>query len=272
VTTPPNPQQLLRRPKKPAERQTNPAAIVAGALGVLVIVGAVIGFVVFGHGKSAAYDAGQPVAQAAGLEVAQSYAPSFGSTAVKHAGRKSATPLKPVQGSSPTPLPSPTATSTPGATPTPQDTSAAAQAEAAKAKHQAALHLAAVRRLLAAQANANANPSASLLAGTTSPALQSSAASQPVATAPPTPEPAAATPDAEPTPVYAPRIVVDARFIDRVAPVYESHLNDWRIFDFVELARGVRRDGFEQLRGCTGRHRDDDVLRPYFFLPFAADI
>jgi periplasmic protein TonB len=220
VTTPPNPQQLLRRPKKPAARQTNAAAILGGALGVLVIVVAVVGFFVFGHGKSAALDAGPPVAQAAGQQAEQSYAPSYGSTAVKRSGRKSVTPVKPVLGSSPTPLPSPTATPTTGATPTPQNTSAAAQAAAAKAKHQAALHLAAIRRLEAAQANANANQSTSLLAGTTSPALQSSVASQPVATEVPTAQPAAATPDAEPTPVYAPRVVVDARFVDRVAPVY----------------------------------------------------
>ncbi len=220
MTTPANPQQLLRRPKKPAARETNPAAIVAGSLGILIVVGAVVGFVLFGHGKSAANDAGQPAMQAAGLPVAQSYAPSFGPTAVKHPSHKPAPPVKPVEGASPTPLPSPTATPTPGATPTPQGTSAAAQADISKTKHQAALHLAAVRRLQAAQANANGNSSTSLLAGTTSPVFQNSTVSQPAATAPPTPEPAAATPDAQPTPVYAPRVVVDARFVDRVAPAY----------------------------------------------------
>jgi len=219
VTTPPNPQHLLRRPKKPVARQSNPTAIVAGAVGVLAVVGAIVGFIVFGHGKSAANSTGQSTIPAAGLQVAQTTLPPFGSTAVKHPSRK---PAKPADGSSPTPLPSPspTATSTPDATPTPQSTTPATQADIAKAKHQTALRLAAARRLQAAQSNANRVASTSLLAGTTTPALQDSTVSQPAATAAPTPAPAIATPDAEPTPVYAPRVVVDARFVDRVAPVY----------------------------------------------------
>jgi len=217
VTTPPNPQQLLRRPKKPVAKNSNTAAIVAGSVGAIVVVGAIVGFVVFGHGKSAANDAAQPTTQVAALPVAQSYAPAFGSTVVKHASRKPVPSVKPADASSPTPLPSPTDTATPAATPTP-DTHAAAQADAAKTKHLAALHQAAVRRLQAAQANANSSGSSSLLGPTTP--TQGSTLSQPVPTAVPTPEPATPTPDAEPTPVYAPRVVVDARFVDRVAPVY----------------------------------------------------
>lgn len=191
-------------------------ALVAGAVGLLIIVGAIVGFILFGHAKSAANSPAQSTTQAASLQVAPTYAPFIGPNNAKRPGRKPATTLKSADGSSPSPLPSPTATSTPAATPAPQSTTTVTQTDIAKAKHQAALHLAAVRRLQAAQANANNGSSTALLAGSTT-SLQNT---QPAATAAPTPEPATATPDAQPTPVYAPRVVVDARFVDRVAPVY----------------------------------------------------
>jgi TonB family protein len=216
VTTPPNPQQLLRRPKKPAGKSANAGVIVASAVGGLLVVSAIVGYVVFGHGKSAASTATQVAAttQVAAVPAVQNYAPSFGSVS-KHAGAKPLAP-KPAPGSSPTPVP----TATPNATPTPQATTqATTAAEIAKAKHQAALHLAALRREQAAQNAAGSGLSTASLSGASNSTF-AQPTSQPVPTQSPTPTPATATPDAQPTPVYAPRVVVDARFVDRVSPAY----------------------------------------------------
>ena len=222
MTTQPNPEHLLRRPKKPAARKANTVAIAAGVVVSILVVGAGIGFVVVSHGKSAANSAAVPVAQFNAQPIVQTLSQTVGSGLPKHAGHKPPASVKPSAAQSPSPGPSPQATPTPDATPTPSDAhaAAAAQADAAKAKHLAALHAAALRRLQAAQAHANAanTSGSSLLAGSTSPSQNTEPLPLPTAT--PTAEPAVATPDAEPTPVYAPRVVVDARFVDRVAPVY----------------------------------------------------
>jgi TonB family protein len=185
--------------------------------GALVIIGAISAFIIFGHPKSAA----SPAAQSAGMQLASTTTFGqdllHGSTGAKHRSSKKPAP-KASPGATPTAAPSPT----PGATPTPVVPTGVSPAEIAKARHQAALHLAALRRQQAVAQAAAAN---GLTNSTTNGGASNLLASQPVdqpspaiATSAPTPEPA--TPDANPTPIYAPRVVVDARFIDRVAPAY----------------------------------------------------
>ena len=217
MTTSPNPEHLLRRPKKPVAKGASTTVLAAGAVGVFVVVGAIVGFVVFGHGKSAASSSNPSLAvQAASVPVTQSFLPVLGSAA-KHPAHKPQNTAKPVPGTSPTPAP----TATPSATPSPAQTHDATAVEIAKAKHQAALHLAALRRAQSAtQGSANASLTSTNFGGASDTSATQTAAPALVAVATPTPAPATATPDAQPTPVYAPRVVVDARFSDRVSPAY----------------------------------------------------
>lgn len=212
VTTPPNPEQLLRRPKKPVANTPNTGMLAAGAVGALLVVGAIVAFVVFGHGKSAAGSAAQ-TAQITAVPVSQGSLPVFAPAPVIRSGHKPAAPAKPTPGISPTPAP----TATPNAAPTPGQPHPATAAQAAKLRHEAALHAAALRREQAAALNGGSS-AVSLGNSSVSPAGQTIAQTQPAAI--PTPAPASPTPDAQPTPVYAPLVVVDARFIDRVSPSY----------------------------------------------------
>lgn len=219
MTTPPNPQQLLRRPKKPVAHNSHTGLIAAVAGGALLIVGSIIGFVVFAHGKSAASSTPQvTTAQVASMPAEQSFAGQNLQPRGKHGTGRPVPVVKPSPGASPTAAP----TATPDASPTPADTHPKTAAEIAKAKHQAALRLAALRKQ---QTGGQSTDSTGLLGQTVANTNTSTRSTvtqtpQPIATEAATPAPAVATPDAAPTPVYAPRVVVDARFVDRVSPAY----------------------------------------------------
>jgi periplasmic protein TonB len=221
VATSPNPEHLLRRPKKPQPQQTsNTVKFVFAVSSAVVVAAGIAAFILFGHGRSAAN--GSPVvAQIAAAPADANFGPSLAIVHPKHPFGKLPGAQKPVIGVSPSPLP----TATPAATPTPDSSNHPKNAaEIAKAKHEAALRLAALKRQqVASQSDGNANLiSASPDAGsaTASVVQQAPPTVQPISTQPPTIAPAAATPDAQPTPVYAPQIVVDARFVDRVSPLY----------------------------------------------------
>jgi protein TonB len=190
--------------------------IAAGTGGAILVV-AIGAFFVFGHGKSAASGSDA----AATVQAAVSAAPSFTSEPITANGK----PDKPATGAKPSSSASPAAapTATPNATPTPLQTqppTAATAAETAKAKRQAA-HLTALRRQQAAAlAGTSGAPSLSLGRDFKPSSSVTNTSSVPVPTQAPTEAAAVATPDAGPTPVYAPRVIVDARFVDRVAPVY----------------------------------------------------
>jgi periplasmic protein TonB len=211
VSTPANPQHLLRRPKKPQPKHFDLRIVAVGAVIAVVAGGAIAGFAAFGHGKTAAAPpAPAPTGQAASLSLAQSYAPPIAVASVKHKAHKPAAPSA---------SPSPNATDTPQPTPAPEATAASTHVSqsdsTAHAKHEAALKLAAARRAaLTVATSSTVVPTQS----STIPAETSAPAPVPAATT--APQPVAATPDAEPTPVYAPTIVVDARFVERVTPVY----------------------------------------------------
>lgn len=218
MSTDPNPQHLLRRPKK-AQTKTGGPVIIAASIGAVVLIGGTIGaFALFGHSKTAA--AGMPAtstAQLASAPVSAVVEPAALPGVVMHRGARKAHPAssKPDGTPSPTPSPDVTATPAPAASATTDHTSAAsAAANATKAKHEAAVRLAALRRQQAVTGGANEGPSAQ----TTTAVASTNAV--PVATPAQTqaPAPATAAPDA--TPLYEPRVVVDARFISRVAPAY----------------------------------------------------
>ncbi len=218
MSTDPNPQHLLRRPKK-AQTKTGGPVIIAASIGAVVLIGGTIGaFALFGHSKTAA--AGMPAtstAQLASAPVSAVVEPAALPGAVMHRGAHKAhtASSKPDGTPSPTPSPDVTATPAPAASATTDHTSAAAlaAANATKAKHEAAVRLAALRRQQAVAGGANEGTPAQ-----TTTAVASNAV--PVATPAQTqaPAPATAAPDA--TPLYEPRVVVDARFISRVAPTY----------------------------------------------------
>jgi TonB family protein len=220
VATSPNPEHLLRRPKKPqAQQASNTVKFVFAVSAAVVVAAGIAGFILFGHGRSAAN--GSPViAQIAAAPAPANFGPSLAIVHPKHLGGKLPGSLKPVIAASPSPLPS----ATPGATPTPDSNHQKTTAEIAKAKHEAALRLAALKRQqVASQSGGSANLiSASPDPGsaTASVVQQAPATIEPISTQPPTIAPAAPTPDAQPTPVYAPQMVVDARFVDRVSPLY----------------------------------------------------
>lgn len=215
MSTPANPQHLLRRPKKPQPKNFDWRIIAIAGVVIVVAGGAIAGFAAFGHGKSASPPlASAPTTQTATLSLAQNYAPAIvAPSPTKHKTHKPST--------APAASPSPNATQTPEPTPTPVSatTPNAAQsqnASSATAKHDAAAARLAARRaaLLLATSGVNSQPQSSVATTTNS----SVPAPAPVNTQPPVQ--AIATPDAGPTPIYAPTIVVDARFVDRVEPVY----------------------------------------------------
>jgi protein TonB len=217
VTTPPNPEHLLRRPKKqqPKQSSTGKIAIAAGA--AILVAAGVVGYIATNHGKSAAGNAALSVAQAA-APIEQTDVPVYAPPPLKHAATKQFALPKPRPGAAATPAPAPT----PNPTVTPVDTRGKTATEIAKAKHAAALRLAALRRAQAVTRPATGTSALSNAAETVAsvPSQPANAVSQPVPTQAATATPAVATPDAEATPVYAPRVVVDARFLERVAPVY----------------------------------------------------
>jgi len=216
VSTPANPQHLLRRPKKPQHKTFSWRIPAIAAIVFVVTGGGIAGFTAYGHGKrDAAPPAPAPTSQPASLSLAQNYAPPIAAPALtNHKSHKPST----TSGASP----APNATQTPGPTPTPLSTSTPSTAQtqtvpSATAKHEAALaRLAAARRAAQVLTTSGINSQPQTSVATTR--NVSAPAPVPVSTQPPVQ--ATATPDAGPTPVYAPTIVVDARFADRVEPVY----------------------------------------------------
>jgi len=216
VSTPANPQHLLRRPKKPQHKTFSWRIPAIAAIAVVVTGGGIAGFTAYGHGKHAeSPPAPAPTSQPASLSLAQNYAPSIVAPALtNHKTHKPST----TSGASP----APNATQTPGPTPTPvsistPNTAQTQTAPSAAAKHQAALaRLAAARRAAQSLASSGFSSQPQTSVGTAQ--NVSTPVPVPVSTQPPVQ--ATATPDAGPTPVYAPTIVVDARFADRVEPVY----------------------------------------------------
>ena len=220
MTNDPNPQHLLRRPKK---RQPLNLGVIAAVIGSIAVVGAIVGFIVVGHGRTAANASTTATAQPVPAAVSQTAAvPTYVAPAKGVHHKTSST--SPQITASPTPAP----TTTPGAhaTPTASTTQAPdspsiarrapSNAEAsARARHLAALAASHRQHLLALSKQSATLNDASLASSSGNP-LQTPTPGQPVAAAAP------ATPDAEPTPVYAPTVVVDARFADRVAPVYPN--------------------------------------------------
>ena len=214
MSTPANPQHLLRRPKKPQQKTFGWRIPAIAAIVVVITGGGIAGFTAYGHSKHAAEpSAPAPTSQPASLSLAQNYAPPIVAPApTKHKSHNPST----TSGASP----SPNATQTPAPTPTPQATSTPSDVHAQTASSTAAKHAAALARLAAAHRAAqllassgvSSQPQSSLTT------TQNTAAPVPASTQPPVQ--ATATPDAGPTPVYAPTIVVDARFADRVEPVY----------------------------------------------------
>jgi TonB family protein len=217
VSTPANPQHLLRRPKKPQPKTFSWRIPIIAGIVVVITGGGIAGFTAFGHGKTSfPPPAPAPTTQPASLALSQNYAPPVvAPVSAKHKTHKPSI--------TPDASPSPSATQTPGATPTPVAASTPTLAHTQVASSATAKHLANAARLAAAHraALALAPPSVSsqpqsTVASTTQ--NNSNPAPVPVSTQPPTQS--NATPDAEPTPVYAPTIVVDARFVERVEPVY----------------------------------------------------
>lgn len=215
MSTPANPQHLLRRPKKPQQKSFSWRIPIIALIVVVIAGGGIAGFTALGHGKSGAPpSATEPTVQPASVSLVQNYAPPIVAPALsKHVSHKPSTTTAA--------SPSPNATQTPEPTPTPLSISTPTiariqTASSATAKHDAALaRLAAARRaaLLLATSGVNSQPQSSV-------ATTQNAAPAPVPVSTQPPVQATATPDAGPTPVYAPTIVVDARFADRVEPVY----------------------------------------------------
>lgn len=215
MTNDPNPQHLLRRPKK---RQPLNLGVIAAVIGSIAVAGAIVGFIVVGHGRTAANASTTATAQLVPAAVARTDAqPAYAAPAKGVHHKSGSTNLQVAAAPSPAPTTTPGARATPTALTT-QAPAHTANAEAsARAKHLAAL--AASRRQHAlALSKQSATLNYASLASSSGNSLQTPTPTQPAATA----APAASTPDAEPTPVYAPTVVVDARFADRVAPVYPS--------------------------------------------------
>lgn len=214
MSTPANPQHLLRRPKKPQQKTFSWRIPAIAAIVVVVTGGGIAGFTAYGRGHAAAPAPPVPTSQPASLSLAQNYAPPIVAPTLTHKAHKPST--------TPNPSPSPNATQAPQPAPTPLSVSSPSiariqTASSATAKHEAAAaRLAAAR--LAAQLLASSRIGSQSQSSVATTQNESTPVPVPVSTQPPAQT--TATPDAAPTPVYAPTIVVDARFADRVEPVY----------------------------------------------------
>jgi TonB family protein len=197
-----NTQQTLRRTLKPRS---------GGAPGFpIVIVASIVGVLLIGGGIGYAVETGQkhqsqPPAQTGLNAVVPPLATFTTVMAVTHPSSTSKKPGK--HHATPSSQASPAISPTPGTTPsaTPAVTIVAGKVVAMKhAVHhvkQSALTTLAF------------DPAAATQASTPDP-IPTQAPAQPAATSPP----AAATP--QPTPIYQPAVVVDARFISQVQPIY----------------------------------------------------
>jgi TonB family protein len=198
-----NPQQPLRRTLKPRDGggPGAPLALLATIAGVIIVGGGIAYAVTVNHHGSAA-----PAPQATTIAY-QPMTPTLSDvTGVTHPVK----PKKPAKHGA-TPL----ATATPGATPTPAPTSTPAattsQLAAKIAAKHAAHHVKPVSTsTLAFDPNAATQSSSITPVSNTVPATL-----PPVTSAAPTP-----TPTPEATPIYEPAVVVEARFISQIQPIY----------------------------------------------------
>ena len=215
MSTDPNPQQLLRRPKKAQPKAGGTGIVLAAIGGAVVVAGGIAAFAMFGHAKSAASPHVTAQLPAAASPVLASDVEPVSHAAVAHrSARHAANGVKPQPADSPTPDSSPT----PEATPTASDEKSAQDASAsdAKAKHEAAARVAALRRLQALQSGGSTGvPSASNGGRATQNVATTLPSAAPVQTQAPVPA-ASTTDDA----LYEPSVVVDARFVNRVSPAY----------------------------------------------------
>ena len=197
-----NPQQPLRRTLKPRDG--------GGPRGLLTLLGAIAGVIVVGGGIAYAVTAGHraaptnPVALSSPSVFHPMTAAFADVTAVTHAG-KSKKPAK--HGATPAPTATPGSTPTPGATPTTAPTTSPAALKLA-AKHAAKHAKPSSLSAIAFDPNAAAQSTTSSYVATAPPA-----APQPTVAATPAPTPAA-------TPIYEPAVVVEARFISQIQPIY----------------------------------------------------
>ena len=197
-----NSQQSLRRTLKPrvSAAPGRPLVIVAVIVGV-VLVGGGIGYAVENGQKHES----QPQAPVGLAAIVPPLATFTSVSTVTHAApskkshKHSATPA---------PLTSPAASPTPGAGPSPSAAPAAANAKTTATKH---VPHHAKRAALTALAF---DPGAATQAAQPDP-IPTQAPVQTAATAPPAAE---ATP--QPTPIYEPAVVVEARFVSQVQPIY----------------------------------------------------
>ena len=197
-----NTPQTLRRTLKPRS---------GGAPGFpIVIVGSIVGVLVIGGGIGYAVETGQkhgaPATTQVGLDAVVPPLSTFTSvTPVTHILVTSKKPGK--HHATPSSQASPAASPTPGASPSASPAATTAAAKIATAKH--VTHH--VRQ--SALATLAFDPAAATQSATPDP-VPTQAPDQTAATAPP----AAATP--QPTPIYEPAVVVDARFVSQVQPIY----------------------------------------------------
>jgi protein TonB len=197
-----NSQHILRRTLKPRS---------GGAPGFpIVIIASVIGVLLIGGGIGYAVETGQKhqsqPSAAVGLNAIVPPLATFTTvTPVTHVIAPSKKPGK--HHATPSTQASPAISPTPGATPSAAPSLTTAAGKTVATKHvphhvkQSALTTLAF------------DPAAATLAATPDP-VPTQAPAQPTATAPPI----AATP--EPTPIYEPAVVVDARFVSQVQPIY----------------------------------------------------
>ncbi|HXM18667.1 MAG TPA: TonB family protein [Candidatus Tumulicola sp.] len=193
-----------RRKDQPATKRRN---TILGIVAIVVVVAAVA-WGLFAQASSTAGSAGWHQVQA---DQKASVAMRIASVIHPIAPKPKPTPSAPTQ--SPTPSPTPTAKPTSTPTPAPQKTDAAALYAAAAAGAAAAYQ----KRIkkIAAALKASRKPATVALAGNTSTidaGTNRNTVTPPVATPAPTPTPA--------TEVYAPQVVVDARFVRQVQPEY----------------------------------------------------
>ncbi|HLJ85054.1 MAG TPA: TonB family protein [Candidatus Eremiobacteraceae bacterium] len=198
-----NPQQPLRRTLKPRDGggPGAPLALVATVAGVLVVGGGIAYAVTVGHHGSAA-----PAPQASAIAYQPLPAQLSDVTAVTHAAK----PKKPAKHGA-----TPTATATPGATPTPAATPTTAATTNPLTQKVAVKH--AVHHVKSVSSSSLAfEPNAATQSSSITPVSNTVPATLPPSTSSaPAPTP---TPDA--TPIYEPAVVVEARFISQIQPIY----------------------------------------------------
>ncbi len=197
-----NPQQPLRRTLKPRDGggPGAPLALLATIAGVVLVGGGIAYAVTVNHHGSAA---------PAPLATSIAYQPLSASLNDVSAVTHPVKPKKPVKHGA-----TPTATATPGATPTPAATPTTAATTSPLTQKIAAKHLHHVKPV--SSSTLAFDPNAATQSSSITPVSNTVPATLPPATASaPTP-----TPTPEATPIYEPAVVVEARFISQIQPIY----------------------------------------------------